>query len=303
MTAFVKTPYTRSLPPFAIGLKPIEDMSTWLIFDDEYERYHNEKRMLLERDRDQHFCAEDGTVDSQNEVLDLIIEHLNTYHPGTIDISDDDLITILPLGKTLSRQSYAETPLILASLLVQEDLVLMRKRPEGWSLVAAFVAFPSSWDLKEKFTKTLSQIHAPVPGLPGRPSQVIERVFNSLQEDIPVYRQSWSLYDDGVLPHPSAHNERTRNWMRDRQDPEGLLHVRIEHQSLQRLQRSGDILFTVRILIDPLAALREHPDGAHLATHLARQVGELSEAEAEYKGLLGARPAVIETLKKIAAGV
>ncbi|TIU52784.1 MAG: DUF3445 domain-containing protein, partial [Mesorhizobium sp.] len=64
-------------------------------------------------------------------------------------------------------------PLVQASLLVQEDLILMRRDESGWRLAAGSLCFPSSWSLLEKFGKPLQQIHAPVPGFgPGtRPAE------------------------------------------------------------------------------------------------------------------------------------
>jgi hypothetical protein len=42
-------------------------------------------------------------------------------------------------------------PLKAAALLVQEDLILMRKGEDGWRLAAGSLCFPSSWTLTEKF--------------------------------------------------------------------------------------------------------------------------------------------------------
>ncbi|TGQ25043.1 heme-dependent oxidative N-demethylase subunit alpha family protein, partial [Mesorhizobium sp. M4B.F.Ca.ET.214.01.1.1] len=79
--------------------------------------------------------------------------------------------------------SLAGAPLVAASLLVQEDLILMRRDVSGWRLAAGSLCFPSSWALTEKFGKPLQQIHAPVPGFgPGtRPADLINRMFDGLQ--------------------------------------------------------------------------------------------------------------------------
>jgi hypothetical protein len=43
------------------------------------------------------------------------------------------------------------------------------------------------------------------------------------------------------------------------------VYLRLERQTLRKLPESGDILFTIRIYIDPLSALETHPEGASLA--------------------------------------
>ena len=58
--------------------------------------------------------------------------------------------------------------------------------------------------------------------------------------------------------------------------------IRVERQTLRKLPRSGDILFTIRIYIDPIAALARHPEtlGA-----LKANLQALTPAERDYKGL------------------
>ena len=45
--------------------------------------------------------------------------------------------------------------------------------------------------------------------------------------------------------------------------------IRVERQTLRKLPSSRDILFTIRIHLDPLAVLARHPDRATLASSFA----------------------------------
>lgn len=74
-------------------------------------------------------------------------------------------------------------PLLAASLLVQEDLALMRRGEDGWRLAAASLCFPSPWSLAGKFGRPVDEIHGPVPGFgPGsRPAGPIARMFDNLR--------------------------------------------------------------------------------------------------------------------------
>lgn len=294
-------PYTGNTKPFAIGLKPLPADWPWLTVNDRYARYCTEKADLLQDRASAVFRAEPDTLEVQNKVLDRLLARLTSDYPGLIAIDGDQLIS-RETGKTYYRSQWQSRPLALAGLLVQEDLVIMRQKPGGWSLAAAFVAFPSSWLLAEKFGRSMAEIHAPIPGMPGRQSQMIERIFDNLRPGLPVYRQNWSLYDDDQLHHPRTENARGHPWHAAGQDPLDALFVRIEHQTLTRLSAS-DILFTILISVDPLKTIFRHADCASLAAGLARQISELTAPQLFYKGLTDTHKTIVERLRAVAESV
>ena len=77
--------------------------------------------------------------------------------------------------------------------------------------------------------------------------------------------------------------------------------IRVERQTLRKLPLSGDILFTIRIHLDPLAVLARHPDRAALAAAFAAQVAALDIQQLDYKGLTADRDRLVEALQGIAA--
>src|SRR5262245_21333295 len=129
------TPYDGSAKPFTIGLKPL-DPSHWIEIDEQREAYLAEKQRLYAEIPEKVFVAEEGTQAAQQEVLDLIVGHLREQVPK--------------LSANAASSNLAAHPLYTASLLVQEDLVLMRRSEDGWRLVAASLCFPSAWSLQEK---------------------------------------------------------------------------------------------------------------------------------------------------------
>jgi hypothetical protein len=184
---------------------------------------------------------------------------------------------------------------------VPEDLVLMRKGDDGWRLAAASVCFPSSWTLREKFGRPMHEIHGPVPGFQKgtRNAGLIERMFDNLRLDMPVVRWNWSVYGDAELFHQHAHETGEGRF-----GPGPVakdVYLRLERQTLRKLPESGDILFTIRIYIDPLTVLETHPDGARLAAAIADQVKALSPAERTYKGLATEHEKLLARLEMIAA--
>ncbi len=274
----IHTPYDGSSKPFQIGLKPL-DPATWIELDDQLETYLAEKHRLYTEETANVLVAEQGTQAAQQEVLDMLVHHL-----GATSVPD-----------------CAHGPLARAALLVQEDLVLMRHSPIGWRLVAASLCFPSAWNLHEKFGRPMHEIHQPVPGFGEgtRNAGLIDRMFDNLRVEQPVIRWNWSLYSDARLYHPASDNK-MKNRFGDGPITGNVI-MRLERQTLRKLPKSGDILFTIRIHNNPLEVLETHADGPALARSIATQVANLTDAEIDYKGLVGERERLLQRLETLAS--
>lgn len=280
------TPYDGSSKPFTAGLTRL-DLSDWIEIDSHFHAYIAEKRRLYATLPEKVLVEESDTRDAQREVLDLLRAHLK--------IPDQD-------------QTAAEAPLQTASLLVQEDLILMRRGDNGWRLVAGSLCFPSSWSLEEKFGHPLAEIHAPVPGFgPGsRMAEIINRMFDSLKVEQPMQRFNWSIQAGDALYHPLSNDgriERATERPARFPDDESLARafVRVERQTLRKLPVSRDILFTIRIYLDPLTVLARHPDRAELARSFAGQLASLDPEQLDYKGMTSDRDRLIAMLEAMAA--
>ena len=300
----VHTPYDGSSKPFSIGLKPI-DKNAWIEIDDALPDYLAEKRRLYAERPDAVFVAEPDTVASQQEVVDWLADFLPTNRPDIYQ-RENGAINIVGAHEPVLLDGQPDSPLITASLLVQEDLVLMRSGTDGWRLAAASVCFPSSWTLTEKFGRPLEQIHGPVPGFgPGtRTATVIRRIFDNLQPGQPVERHNWALVTDDHLYHPAAEVEKTGGTPPDLARFESIARafIRVERQTLTRLPGSGDILFTIRIHVDPMTVLKRHPDRTALATGFADLLAALEPKHLTYKRLVADRDALVEQLRRLAEG-
>jgi hypothetical protein len=124
-------------------------------------------------------------------------------------------------------------------------------------------------------------------------------MFDNLRVDMPVVRWNWSVYGDPELFHPNTHETGEGRF-----GPGPIarnVYLRLERQTLRKLPGSGDILFTIRIYIDPLSALESHPEGARLALAIADQVKALSPAERTYKGLATEHEKLLARLEMMAA--
>ncbi len=206
-------------------------------------------------------------------------------------------------GSVEDADGFRQAPLFAASLLVQEDLILMRRDDSGWRLAAGSLCFPSSWSLLEKFGRPLQEIHAPVPGFgpATRSADLINRMFDGLQGQA-VERYNWSIQSGDALYHPLSDVERIdRATSRPSRFPDGDIDahafIRVERQTLRKLPVSRDILFTIRIHLDPLKVLARHPDRATLAASFAAQLNALDEAQLDYKGLTADRDRLVARLE------
>ena len=291
------TPYDGSARLFTIGLGPL-DPARWIEPDGDLERYLLEKDRLIADQRDVVFVEETGTRDAQREVLDLLAEHITARHPSVYRREGSAVVA----GARTIDLATGEAPLVTAGALVQDDLVLMRRDDSGWRLVAGYVAFPSSWSLPEKFGRRMEDIHAPVPdfGEGTRNALLINRMFDNLKVEQPVFRFNWSINPDADLHYPASKAHGAL--------PDGhalsleTTFARVERQTLRKLPVSGDILFTIRIYTDPLAALRTLPDARRVAAVFADQLEALTLPQATYKGLATKRAALVAELRAVAGG-
>jgi dimethylamine monooxygenase subunit A len=320
------TPYDGSAKPFTIGLQQL-DLSTWIDVDRHLEAYLTEKHRLYAEEIANVLVAEEGTEDAQQEVRDLLVAHLLQHYPTIYEIKNDLLQLRHPgegrghalvetikgetkLGPGLRRDDAMRgsgddgikgAALARAALLIQEDLVLMRKSPEGWRLVAASLCFPSAWNLQEKFGKPLAGIHEPVPGFGEgtRNAGLIERMFDNLWPERPVMRWNWTLFGKTQLYHPVSERGQKRRFGEGGVAED--VTIRMERQTLRKLPKSGDILFTIRTYMDPIEVLETHADGKTLVDSILAQVRAYSPNEIAYKGLTNDMPRLLARLEAIAA--
>ena len=294
----IHTPYDGSSKPFNIGVRPL-DIAEWIEVDANLPAYLNEKARHYRDDRHQVIVSEEASIKAQSEVLNLLSEHVCERYPNIYRKTSQG-IDILNGQFNVALENNTLPPLAIAAQLVQEDLVLMSPSPEGWRLVAASLCFPSAWNLLEKFGHPLHQVHAPVPGFGtgSRNASVIDRMFDNLRPEQPVMRWNWSLHEDGELHHPTSHSGTESRFGNG--DIGGHVFLRVERQTLRKLPVSGDIIFTVRIYLDPLEVLETKPDGAKLAEAIDAQLSKFSADEVNYKGLDGERERLSARLKKIA---
>jgi hypothetical protein len=129
-------------------------------------------------------------------------------------------------------------------------------------------------------------------------------MFDNLRLDRPVERLNWSLQTDAELHKPMSSLQRderaTARPARFGDRPAEKAFIRVERQTLRKLPEAGDVLFTIRIFVDPMAALAGHPQRAELARSFAAQLAAMEPDQLDYKGLAADRDRLVDALEAMA---
>ena len=277
-------------PPFAlsIGLLKIPDAEWFEIFDlKERALQLMEKRKFLASIHKEVFIADASALKASKDILSLMLENLITYRPDLYALNKDT-IELKP-HKNFAGEEFSTDlktngmhPLDLAARLVQEDLIIMlppNKEQEGWWLAAGSLAFPSRWSLKNKFRKTMDDIHAPVPFYKDQLKTPTNNFFNQMPYDDIFARHNWSLHDSPSLRQDGTKPIEVKTGINSKNAGE-CLWLRVERQTLRKLKGTGAILFTIRIHIYPLKEIVELEG---VAKRLNEAISILPTETKEYK--------------------
>ncbi|WP_338721397.1 DUF3445 domain-containing protein [Devosia sp. XK-2] len=290
-------PYDLSARLFRIGTRPL-DPADWLEPDAAMAAQLAEKAKLLKERKDAVFEELAGSRKAQAELLALLADHLPRHFPELWRHSSTG-IEVIPTNETIDLTGPG-SPLLIATKLVQDDLLILQRDETGWRLSAASLCFPSSWVLSEKMGKVLADIHAPVPGFgPGtRQAEVMARMFDAMRVETPMIRWNFSLYGDDRLFHPDMSGPHdSRFGAGERADP---VYLRVERQTLRKLPETGAIAFTIRISVHPLERLEAHEDATQIAASLIDQIEALTPEQLDYKGLTREKNRVVTRLTELA---
>jgi len=216
------------------GLVPIEP-GQWLQVDDAYGPQMAARRDLLAYKRDAVLAHGTASTPALEELLRNVLttldEHVDFTRSGA-DIRCPDGRVVVPDPARVFESLGA---------LVQEDFCLLEK-PDGAHehvLTGALLCFPASWTLAEKLGKPLAAIHGPVDSYSPDMARRVQRLFDGVQPERPIWRANCLLYDDPNLHQPRRENARrasvngAKKW------------VRIERQSIVKMKQTGAVVFSI----------------------------------------------------------
>jgi hypothetical protein len=204
----------------------------------------------------------------------------------------DTLRLARELGVEIDQGLSPLEQMLALGRLWEPDFVWMRPDDAGTHrLIGGVLCFASSWDLREKLGRPITEIHSPVPGLNEILARQIETFLSRLTPGAAWTRENANYSRDALLNH---HPSRVRRRLDATVTP-GEFFIRLEHQLLMRLFPSGDILFGIRLEIVPVAEVLRDPQAT---AGLARALTTISPAAAAYKGIAEARPTLVALLQR-----
>ncbi len=241
-------PRTARLP----GILPVEG-DNWLAVDDAFAgQMALRDRLIGEAELRVHALLPEGRP-AADELYARVLDRLTRtpgYAVGPTAVLRPDGVEV-PLGPAM--------PLRTLGRLVQEDLCLLEAGEGGeHRLTGAILCFPASWTLAQKLGRGLLGIHEPVPPYDEGLARRVQRLFDAIRPEQPLWRMNYLTYDDWALHQPRREGEK-------RPRPEGHFFVRCERQCLLRLPETRAVVFSIHTYVvkaDTLspaeqAALRE----------------------------------------------
>jgi dimethylamine monooxygenase subunit A len=229
-----RQPYFDGPPRFDVGLKPIA-LADWLLPDDQ-AHWLAPKATLINNEKSGVFAHLASSMPAQQEAGDLIAQEY---------------------GKSLRRN---EAPVLAASRLVSDDLVIMQQIEGQWINTASCLCSPTFFSAAFAVGKSLHGLHDPVPdgdfGLAAR----IGRVFSNLRDNMILERHNWTVQWSDARFTPDASTMRADAAQAKSGTGASQLFLRVERQTIRRLPKTGAVLFTIRIRLTPLASLLAQPD-------------------------------------------
>ncbi len=213
----------------------------WLIADQFRPMELTLRQRLLDEQHDLVFAMNPNAEDAAAETLELVERWLS--------------------DKGLPPAPAGYHPLEAAGRAVQEDLCLMVQRDGSWHLDGAVLCFPSFWSLTEKFGRPTIGVHQGVAHYDQELAPRVDRFFDRMRPSQIVWRRNLSVKPYPLLFVPLPKRAQPIGDLTTTEDGSPFW-LRSEWQTLQRLPRSGAILFTIKLQLAPARVLMERRDRA-----------------------------------------
>lgn len=225
-------PYDPLTPRPLPGIAPLR-IEDWLIRDEVFAGQMARREELLADRRAEVLALDESARPAAEELLDLVLRL--AYPQAGPQVMRPDGVSVAidrsdPMG-TLGR-------------LVQEDLCLLQKQGGEHVLTGAVLCFPASWLLAEKYRRPLIAIHEPVATYDGGIAKRVQRLFDGVQPERPLWRFNALWYAD-----PELHQPRSATARRETPEAKVADYLRSERQCILRLPKTGAVVFSIHTYV------------------------------------------------------
>jgi dimethylamine monooxygenase subunit A len=183
-----------------------------------------------------------------------------------------------------------EKCLALGEFWEPDYLLLKSDADRAIRLYGGCLCAPSSWRLDEKLGQPIEFIHGPVPGLNAHIGAAIHKFLDTLKPGAASLRHNWGL---SRSPELNQHPDRDLPVLDATVSAEEVW-LRVEHQALVALPKSGGILFGIRVVNHPLNEVKANQVAI---ARLGHALETMPEEMARYKNLVTARGRILDLLR------
>ncbi|MCA2010086.1 DUF3445 domain-containing protein [Cereibacter sphaeroides] len=235
------------------GILPM-DPDDWLRVDEAYAGQMTERERLLAAIPDKVRGAMPGAAPALVELAEAVQARL----PG-LGFRRDGAAWRCPDGRLVAD----DLPVLdRLGRLVQEDLCVMEAGADGHHvLTAAVLCFPASWTLSEKLGRGLPGIHRPVAVYDAGLASRVQRLFDAIRPEQPLWRMNMLDYVDPALYQPRREDEVRPPDTRRRG------YIRCERQGLMRLPKTRAVVFSIHTYLVTRESLTAEEEAAFDARH------------------------------------
>jgi hypothetical protein len=238
MTAILQKniPYDTS-PRQLPGISPLSP-DDWLWVDDAYDGQMARRRSLIDQNHERVVACDPLAMPAAIELLSVAIDYAVTH----LGFSKTGEGVVCPDGATVAMDQ--SDPMKTLGRIFQNDFCIIEKHGDEHVLTAAILCFPASWMLSEKFMRPMIGIHDTVHEYDDNIAKRVQRLFDGLQVDRPLWRFNALRYVDPELHQPRSIHDR-----RPRDDREQGGYFRSERQTLLRLPQSQAVVFGIHTFV------------------------------------------------------
>jgi hypothetical protein len=219
------------------GISPL-DPDQWLMIDDAYAAQMALRRELITTKRDQVIGIDPAAMPAARELLGQVVDYFN--RTGGMQHVDGMMHT--PDGRRVPVDY--DDPMGCMGQIAQNDFAIMEQRGNEHVLTAAVLCFPASWLLAEKFMRGLVGIHDPVDPYNDQIAKRVQRLFDGIQVDRPLWRFNALHYADPALFQPRSMYAR-----RPGEERHTARYLRSERQTLIRLPETRAVVFGIHTFV------------------------------------------------------
>ncbi len=224
-------PRTSRLP----GILPLIN-EHWTLVDDAFAGQMQERDRLISTIPSLVHALQPRAIPAAQELYATLLETLSSrpgYEILPHQIRRPDGV-IVPLDP--------DQPLLTLGRLFQEDFCILEQDGPEHILTAAILCFPAGWTLAQKLGRPMTQIHTPVESYNPDLARRVQRMFDAIRPEQPLWRANSLIYDDPTLHQPRAEGAH-------RPRPVDKLYARSERQCLIRLPKTRAVVFSIHTFV------------------------------------------------------